>query len=82
VGALKQNPLVEKVGHYFKSNKVISSGGSGLVVTLGLFYLMSQLISGGQNLNKSDDTENFIEFVRVKRDSLTQERKRKVPKKA
>ena len=59
----------------------LKAAGSGLGVTLALFYLMSQLISGGQNLNKSDDSENFIEFVRVKRNSTVQERKRQLPKK-
>ena len=59
----------------------MKAGGAGIGVSLSLFYLMSQLISGGQNLNKSDDSENFIEFVRVKRDTTTQERKRQLPKK-
>jgi len=59
----------------------LKAGGAGLGVTLALFYLMSQLISGGQNLNKSDDSENFIEFVRIKKDDLLQERKRELPKK-
>lgn len=54
---------------------------SGFAVTLGLFFLMAQLISGGQSLTKSDDTENFIEFVRLKKDDLVQERKRELPKK-
>lgn len=64
-----------------KQNRFVTAGFSGVGVTLGLFYLMSQLISGGQNLNKSDDTENFIEFVRIKKEDLVQERKRQLPKK-
>ena len=79
--ALKNQKIVKIVSKQFSSNKVLSAGASGLVVTLSLFYLMSQLISGGQSLNKSDDSENFIEFVRVKRDSTIQERKRQLPKK-
>jgi protein TonB len=63
------------------SLRLAKAGGLGVVVSFSLFYLMSQLISGGQNLNKSDDSENFIEFVRVKRDSNVQERKRQLPKK-
>lgn len=81
MGALKENSFVKTVGNVVSGNKVVASGFSGLFVTLSLFYLMSQLISGGQNLNKSDDTENFIEFVRVKRQSTVQERKRQLPKK-
>ena len=61
--------------------RTLKAGASGLGVSLSLFYLMSQLISGGANLNKSDDTENFIEFVRIKRESVVQERKRQLPKK-
>lgn len=57
------------------------AGGAGLVVSLSLFYLMSQLISGGKDLNKSDDSENFIEFVRIKKDDVVQEKKRQLPKK-
>lgn len=59
----------------------IKAGGAGLGVSFALFYLMSQLISGGQNLNKSDDSENFIEFVRIKKEDMLQERKRELPKK-
>ena len=61
--------------------RILTAAGSGVGVTIALFYLMSQLISGGKNLNKSDDTENFIEFVRLKREDTLQERKRQLPKK-
>ena len=61
--------------------RLLKASGAGVAVTLSLFYLMSQLISGGANLNKSDDSENFIEFVRIKKESLVQERKRQLPKK-
>lgn len=65
----------------FAASSGVKAGLSGFVVTLSLFYLMAQLIAGGQNLNKSDDSENFIEFVRIKKDDLVQERKRQLPKK-
>ncbi len=81
MGALKIDPIIKSVGGFFKTNKFVSSAGSGLLVTLSLFYLMSQLISGGADLNRSDDSENFIEFVRIKKDSMVQERKRQLPKK-
>ena len=65
--AMRQNKIIKTMGEQFRSNKTLSAGASGRGVTLSLFYLMSQLISGGQSLNKSDDSENFIEFVRVKK---------------
>ncbi|MCB0379045.1 MAG: energy transducer TonB [Bdellovibrionales bacterium] len=64
------------------ATRLLTATAYGVGVTLSLFYLMSQLISGGQDLKKSDDTENFIEFVRIKRDDIVQERKRELPKKA
>lgn len=51
------------------------------VVTTLLFYFMAYLISGGKTLGKSSDSENVIEFVRIKRPSETELRKRKLPKK-
>ena len=63
------------------STRVASSIALSVCVSLGLFYFMSQLISGGTNLKKSDDTENFIEFVRIKRPSNTETKKRQLPKK-
>lgn len=65
----------------FFASSGVKAGALGLVVTLALFYLMAQLIAGGANLNKSDDTENFIEFVRLKKEDMVQERKRQLPKK-
>ncbi len=61
--------------------RVLKAGALGIAISFSLFYLMSQLISGGQSIKKSDDSENFIEFVRVKRDNNVQERKRQLPKK-
>jgi TonB family protein len=63
------------------STRLFTSVASALAISLGLFYFMNQLISGGSALKKSDDTENFIEFVRIKRPSHTESRKRKMPKK-
>ena len=75
-----QNPPVTGIKAFLASSAA-KAGASGFVVTLSLFYLMAQLISGGGNPNKSDDTENFIEFVRLKKEDLVQERKRQLPKK-
>lgn len=81
MGALKQNPIIKSVGGAFKTQPMASAMVSGLLVTLGLFYLMSQLISGAASLKKSDDDSAMIEFVRLKKESLVQERKRELPKK-
>lgn len=61
--------------------KIGSSFGFAIATTLGLFYLMSVLISGGQDLNKSDDSENFIEFIRVKPQDTLETRTRRLPDK-
>lgn len=63
------------------STRVASSIALSVCISLGLFYFMSQLISGGANLKKSDNTEDFIEFVRIKRPSHTEAKKRQLPKK-
>ena len=65
MGEKKQDPIAGLKS--FAASSGFKASASGFVVTLSLFYLMAQLISGGANLNKSDDTENFIEFVRVKK---------------
>ncbi len=54
---------------------------AGAVVTVGLFYLMASLISGGHKLPEKDGSENFIEFLRVKNNDNLQTRDRKRPKK-
>jgi protein TonB len=58
----------------------LSLFGSGFI-SLSLFYLMSVLISGGTAPKKSDDGENFIEFVRIQRPTNTEVKKRELPKK-
>lgn len=54
---------------------------SSIIISLSLFYLMSVLISGGTAPKKSDDGENFIEFVRIQRPTNTEVKKRELPKK-
>ncbi len=50
-------------------------------VSFGLFFLMASLISGGHKAIEKSDSENFIEFLRVKNDENLQARDRKRPKK-
>lgn len=57
------------------------SAVAGLVVTLGLFYFMATLITRASEMPRSDDTENFIEFVRIKPETKANVRKRELPKK-
>jgi protein TonB len=58
--------------------RYISSGLLAAVVTFGLFYLMQALILG-QNAKLGKEGGSLIEFVRLKRDSELQEKKRKIP---
>ena len=53
----------------------------GGLATIGIFYFMAVLVSGGKNLSKSDDNENFIEFVRVRPQENLETRTRKLPDK-
>ncbi|MDE0885127.1 MAG: energy transducer TonB [Myxococcota bacterium] len=52
-----------------------------LGITFGLFYLMQYLISMGSERGADIRKGQVIEFVRLKRDSATQTRKRELPKK-
>lgn len=61
--------------------KKFSVFATSMVVTVFLFYFMAYLISGGKSLKKSSDSENVIEFVRIKRPTQTELRKRELPKK-
>ena len=63
------------------STRLLKAAGLGLGVTLALFYLMSQLIAGGSAMKKSGEDDAFIEFIRIKRNSTVNERKRQLPKK-
>ena len=52
---------------------------SGLVLCLGLFWLMHTLISAGDGALSHARSEPLIEFVRLKRDSQVQTRQRTLP---
>lgn len=55
--------------------------GSGGLVTLGLFYFMSVLISQGKKKPVENDLGPVVEFIRVKRDRDMKTRTRELPKK-
>jgi len=57
------------------------AGLIALGVTFGLFYVMQLLISMGSDRGANVSAGNTIEFVRLKRDSDLQLRKRELPKK-
>jgi protein TonB len=57
------------------------SGMIALGVTFGLFYMMQLLISMGSGEAGDVGTGNVIEFVRLKRDTDLQLKKRELPKK-
>ena len=52
----------------------------GVVVTLGLFYLMQYLIQGADSALTDDKIGNLVDFVRVKQDQQVETKQRK-PKK-
>ena len=52
-----------------------------LAITFGLFYLMQYLISMGSERGANVRKGQVIEFVRLKRDTAAQTRKRELPKK-
>ena len=54
---------------------------AGIGASLGLFYLMANLISSGKKPLNSSSEQVSIDLVRVKRDSDTDTRSRKLPKK-
>jgi protein TonB len=54
---------------------------SGLLLCLGLFWLMQILISAGEGALSHASSEPLIEFVRLKRDSQVQPRERTLPEK-
>ena len=61
--------------------RTFTSIGLGVISSLLIFFFMSQLINRDHQASKSDDSENFIDFVRVKRVSSTEVKKRELPKK-
>ncbi len=76
IHGLRQQVCLSPLGH-----RLLRASGFGLGVSLCLFYLMSYLISGGHELNRSDEGDSFIEFIRLKKEDFVQERKRQLPKK-
>jgi len=61
--------------------RALPSLGLGFVVTLGLFFVMTGLISvKGQGIEKTADVE-LLDFVRVKTEEVTRARQREMPKK-
>ena len=60
--------------------RLIKGFVAALFITMGLFYFMSILISGGTAV-VDKGTDNIIEFLRVKPDDHLETRRRKLPKK-
>ncbi len=54
---------------------------AGGLVTLGLFYFMSTLISQGKKEPARYDDASFVDFIRVKQEENLQTRNREIPKK-
>ena len=52
----------------------------GVIVTLGLFYLMQYLIQGADSALTEDKVGNLVDFVRVKQEQQVETKQRK-PKK-
>lgn len=52
---------------------------AGLLVALGLFLLMHQLISGAPAISKDSDTRLSLDFVRVEQDEIENVKERKPP---
>lgn len=51
-----------------------------LLVTLGLFYLMQSLITGGEGAVTEPPRGSVLDFVRIKPDESVQEKERKPPR--
>ena len=49
----------------------------GVVVALGLFYLMQYLIQGADSALTDDKIGNLVDFVRVKQDQQVETKQRK-----
>ena len=77
----KQSKLWQQFSSFPLAHRLLKACLLGLGVSLGLFYLMSSLISGEQELNRFGESESFIEFIRLKKEDFVQERKRQLPKK-
>ena len=53
----------------------------GIFISSSLFVFMSYLVSGGQGINKAQEGDNFIQFIRVKQKEEVRQRTRSLPKK-
>ena len=51
------------------------------VMSLALFYLMHFMISSGSGVLNRNENYSIVDFVRLKRESETQLKKRVIPKK-
>lgn len=59
--------------------RFLVSLGAGILVALGLFLLMHQLISGSPSIRKDDDDRLALDFVRVEQDEIENVKERKPP---
>ncbi len=63
------------------NQRVVYAFAIGGVVTMLLAYIMAQLIYGNAARPRNASSEPLIEFIRMKSESITQVRKRELPKK-
>jgi protein TonB len=61
--------------------RILLSLLGGLITSLGLFYLMANLIGFGKKDLGESSEQVSIDFVRIKRDANTESRRRELPKK-
>jgi len=61
--------------------RFLVSLGAGILVALGLFLLMHQLISGSPDIRKDDDDRLSLDFVRVEQEEMENIKERKPPPK-
>lgn len=59
--------------------RFLVSLAAGVVVALGLFLLMHQLISGSPSIRKDSDERLALDFVRVEQDEIENVKERKPP---
>jgi protein TonB len=57
--------------------RVLAAFALAVAVTLGLFYLMQSLITGGEGAMSEPPKGSMLDFVRVKPEELVQEKDRK-----
>jgi len=61
--------------------RTLYSFGLGFIVTIGLFLLMTELVSGGAKGGSGGQANQLQDFVRVSRETATREKEREIPKK-